>query len=57
MDKGQDGGVRLRTRMMLFTDQGAVAVCPQCKTHVPVPVQLAPGTEAKPAKTRVVIRR
>lgn len=50
MDKTADGGWKLRTRMVLFTDTGAVALCPSCKTPVTVPVGLTdePDTLPKP---------
>lgn len=40
MDKTKDGGVKLRTRMVLFSDAGVVALCPTCKTPNTVPVVL-----------------
>jgi hypothetical protein len=35
-----DGGWKLRTRMVLFDEDGAKAICPSCKAHVDVPVTL-----------------
>lgn len=40
MDNTDDGGVKLRTRMVLFSATGVVALCPTCKTPNPVPVVL-----------------
>lgn len=40
MDKTSDGGMRLRTRILLFDDAGTLAVCPSCKTRVNVPVKI-----------------
>lgn len=41
MDSTDDGGWKLRTRMVLFgPDGGAHAICPSCKTHVPVDIVL-----------------
>lgn len=41
MDSTQDGGFKLRTRMVLFSSEGyAHALCPSCKEPVHVPVFL-----------------
>ena len=38
--KNEDGIKKLRTRILLFEDDGTKAICPQCKTQVIVPVEL-----------------
>jgi predicted RNA-binding Zn-ribbon protein involved in translation (DUF1610 family) len=44
MDTNEDGTKRLRSKVILFRDDGAVAVCPACKAEIPVPLTLnAPG--------------
>lgn len=41
LDSMQDGGYKLRARMLLFTDNGeAQALCPSCKHKVNVPVTI-----------------
>lgn len=57
MDATQDGGFKLRTRMVLFTSEGgAKAICPSCKTNVDVPYIGLTGElpEALP-KTKIVV--
>lgn len=41
MDSTQDGGYKIRTRMLLFKDGKAIALCPSCKHEVEVPVALS----------------
>lgn len=50
MDSSHDGGVKIRTRMLLFDHEGhAEALCPSCKTKVNVPIQLsAPISQMEP---------
>lgn len=50
MDTNTDGTRRLRTKILLFEATGAIAVCPQCKERVPVPVTLTGETERTPLK-------
>lgn len=40
MDVTNDGGYKVRTRMLLLTASGAEAICPQCKNKVDVPLAL-----------------
>jgi hypothetical protein len=41
MDSTSEGGWKLRTRMVLFDEEGqAKAICPTCKTQVDVPIML-----------------
>jgi hypothetical protein len=54
MDSTTDGGVKLRSRMVLFHNGEAHALCPTCKTKVAVPLQLGSMPEAPP-KTKHVL--
>lgn len=38
VDTTQDGGVKVRSRMILFNGDEAHAICPSCKTKVVVPL-------------------
>lgn len=40
IDSTQDGGVKLRSRMVLFNGDVAHALCPSCKTKVEVPLSI-----------------
>lgn len=40
MDETQDGGYKLRSRMILFKEGKATALCPTCKTAIEVPIIL-----------------
>ena len=40
MDTTSDGGYKIRTRMLLFINNMAMALCPTCKTKIPVPLSL-----------------
>lgn len=40
VDTTNDGGVKVRTRMILFSEDGAYAICPSCKTKVSVPLSV-----------------
>ena len=40
VDSTQDGGVKLRSRMVIFTGGTAHALCPSCKTKVEVPLSI-----------------
>lgn len=40
VDVAEDGTRRLRSKLILFTEEGAVAQCPSCKERVPVPLTL-----------------
>jgi hypothetical protein len=54
MDSTQDGGYKIRSRMIVFKDGKAIALCPTCKTDVEVPVHLGEVSEAQP-KTKFII--
>ena len=52
VDVTQDGGVKVRSRMIIFSDNEAHALCPSCKTRVSVPLsvdvsKLPPATKPK----------
>jgi len=38
LDMTQDGGVKVRSRMIIFNGTEAHAICPSCKTNVSVPL-------------------
>jgi uncharacterized Zn finger protein (UPF0148 family) len=41
MDNTEEGGYKIRCRMLIFADDGkAYAICPTCKNNVEVPVNL-----------------
>lgn len=50
MDLANDGMPRLRAKVVLFTEHGAVALCVNCSCHVPVPLSFTPSVEDKPTK-------
>lgn len=54
MDETQDGGYKIRSRMLIFKDGKAIALCPTCKNNVEVPVKLGAISEVHP-KTKFVI--
>lgn len=52
VDMTNDGGVKVRSRMILFNGTEAHALCPSCKTKVVVPLsvdisKLPPNTKPK----------
>jgi hypothetical protein len=49
-----DGSRKLRARVLLFEDDGTIAVCPQCKAGVKVPVSLN-GAQTTPNPIKHVI--
>ena len=53
LDENDDGTQKLRTKLLLFHNNNALAMCPQCKTEVPVPVSLQP----REPKLQHVIRK
>lgn len=55
MDKTQDGGYKVRSRMIIFKDGKAVALCPSCKEPIEVPLCLGEVPESLP-KPRYIIR-
>jgi hypothetical protein len=57
MDATQDGGYKVRSRMILFDENGkAVALCPTCKHRVAVPIQLGNISPLPMPKTRLIVR-
>ena len=40
VDSTQEGGVKLRSRMIVFNGDVALALCPTCKTQVEVPLTI-----------------
>lgn len=40
LDSTSEGGWKLRTRMIVFNEDGAHAICPSCKHSVQVPIKL-----------------
>jgi phage FluMu protein Com len=40
MEANKEGNMRLKSRLVLFEDGGAKAICPQCKAKVSVPLKL-----------------
>lgn len=52
VDSTQDGGVKLRSRMVLFNGDVAHAICPSCKTKVEVPLSI--DTSKLPLSTRPI---
>lgn len=53
LDTAKNGTHKLRTKMVLFDGTKALALCPQCKTEVPVPVRL----DAQAPTLKHVIRK
>jgi len=56
MDSMQSGGYKIRSRMILFSDGKAIAICPTCKTHVEVPIILGAIPE-EPHKSKLFINK
>lgn len=54
MDRTQDGGYKIRSRMLLFKEGKAIALCPTCKTDVEVPITLGDVAEELP-KPKIVV--
>jgi ribosomal protein S27E len=40
VDKTPNGGAKVRTRMVIFDEAGAHALCPTCKTSVDIPISI-----------------
>jgi hypothetical protein len=56
MDTTQDGGYKVRSRMILFKDGKAVALCPTCKHNVPIPVVLG-NVDTNYTKPKLIIKQ
>lgn len=56
MDAMQTGGYKIRSRMILFTEGKAIALCPSCKHHVEVPIILS-STPKDPCREKIVISK
>lgn len=55
MDATQDGGYKVRSRMILFDEKGkAEAICPTCKHRVEVPLQLG-NISPLPKPTKLIV--
>lgn len=54
MDKTQDGGYKIRSRMILFKKGVATALCPTCKTPVSVPLALGTIGASLPKQKLVI---
>lgn len=57
MDATQDGGFKIRSRMIIFKDGKAIALCPTCKTNVEVPIQLDAVAKPLPKPKLIVNHR
>jgi len=56
MDRTDDGGWKIRSRMILFDAKGkARAICPTCKAKVEVPVTLGAVDNLLP-KVKLIIK-
>jgi hypothetical protein len=53
-----DGKVRLRSAVVVFKSEGAVAICPKCKREVPVDLVLGESLQKAlvPAERKLVVR-
>lgn len=40
VDTTNDGGIKVRSRMIVFHDDEATAICPSCKTTIGVPLMI-----------------
>jgi len=56
IDTTPSGGHKLRSRMVLFLDGKAVALCPSCKTYVNVPLILGEMPSSLP-KEKIIISK
>lgn len=54
LDTNEDGTRKLRSRMILFENGGTFALCPGCKSKVPVPISLDIPTS--PTLKHVIMR-
>lgn len=55
MDATQNGGYKLRSRMVLINEDGqAEAICPSCKHRVEVPLLLG-SVSPLPKPTRLIV--
>jgi hypothetical protein len=48
MGTDADGTKKLRSRILLFKEDGTYAVCPDCKTPIKVPIRLDSPTDRHP---------
>lgn len=56
MDSTQDGGFKVRSRMILINDGQATAICPNCKHKVTIPVILG-DTPLPLPKSKIVVNK
>lgn len=54
IDKTQNGGYKVRSRMILFLDGKAVALCPSCKYYVDVPLLIEEPSQELPKEKLVI---
>lgn len=54
MDRTQNGGYKVRSRMLLFSEGKAQALCPTCKVRVEVPILLGDIDSTLP-KAKIVV--
>lgn len=54
VDSTNDGGIKIRTRMLLFNGLEAHAICPSCKTKIAVPLSVD-KTSLPPARPVSII--
>lgn len=54
MDSTNEGGYKLRSRMVLFHEGRAHALCPTCKTKVEVPIHVGSMPEAPPKPKHIL---
>jgi hypothetical protein len=55
MDSTQDGGFKIRSRMIIFKDGQATALCPTCKESVAVPVTVVDSRASLPKTPKLKI--
>lgn len=56
MDATSDGGYKVRTRILVFHDGKATALCPTCKQKVEVPVILGDVDDMLP-KQKIFVKQ
>lgn len=57
VDATQDGGVKIRSRMIIFDKDGqASALCPTCKHIIGIPVAFTGTIENSLPKTKIVVK-
>lgn len=54
--KSQGGAVKLRSKILIFKNNQAYAICKKCSSEVPVPVTLSKSLPDPQAHPRLYIR-